>query len=136
MHHAYPLTAIVTVLALLLYFYMGLRVAGARGRYNIPAPAISGNDDFERIFRVQANTLEWLPIFLPSLWMFAFFWRLDWLAAAGGLVWVIGRLAYMIGYSRAAPARSMGFLIQFIGAVFLLLGSLAGAVWLMMHTPR
>ena len=36
-------------------------------------PAISGNPDFERVFRVQMNTLEWLPIFLPSLWLFAIY---------------------------------------------------------------
>ncbi len=52
----------------------------------IKAPAISGHPDFERYFRVQANTLEWMPIFLPSLWLFALYVS-DMGAAAIGLVW-------------------------------------------------
>src|SRR5271168_1855610 len=57
-------TALVTVLAVLFYFYTGARVPGARRQFGVPAPAISGNPDFERVFRVQMNTLECMPIFL------------------------------------------------------------------------
>ena len=67
----HALVAIITLLALLLYFVMSTRVAAARSKYGVAAPAISGNPDFERVFRVQANTLEWLPLFLASLWLFA-----------------------------------------------------------------
>src|SRR5580692_7593032 len=66
-------TALVTVLAILLYFYTGTRVSAARRKFGVPVPAISGNPDFERVFRVQANTLEWMPIFLPLLWLFAYY---------------------------------------------------------------
>jgi glutathione S-transferase len=129
---SHALVAIVTVLALLLYFVMSLRVAGARTRYKIPAPAISGNEDFERIFRVQANTLEWLPIFLPALWMYAVLGHgmilNDRVAAAAGVVWIIGRFLYMTGYSKAAGARSLGFGIQSLATAWLLFGSLIAAV--------
>ena len=64
-------TALVTLLAIGLYFLTGLQVGKARQTFGIKAPAITGNPDFERVFRVQMNTLEWLPIFLPSLWLFA-----------------------------------------------------------------
>lgn len=121
------LVAIVTILALLLYFVMGLRVGQARARFNVPAPATSGNPDFERVYRVQANTLEWLPIFLPSLWMFAAYWDAR-IAAGVGLVWIIGRFLYMTGYSREAAARSTGFGIQALAAAVLLFGALGGAV--------
>lgn len=137
---SHALVAIVTVLALLLYFVMGLRVGGARSRYNIPAPAMHGNSDFERIVRVQANTLEWLPIFLASLWMYAVLGHgmilNDRVAAAVGLVWIAGRFLYMTGYSREAGARSIGFLIQMLATAWLLFGSLVAAVLIIMKTGQ
>ena len=60
----YSLVALVTLLALMLYLWMGLRVGSARGRLGVEAPATTGNPEFERYFRVQSNTLEWLPLFL------------------------------------------------------------------------
>ena len=64
-------TALVTCLAILFYFFTTIQVSKARVAFGIKVPAISGNPDFERVFRVQMNTLEWMPIFLPSLWLFA-----------------------------------------------------------------
>jgi glutathione S-transferase len=137
---SHALVAIVTVLALLLYFVMGLRVGGARARYKIPAPAISGNEDFERIFRVQANTLEWLPIFLPSLWMFAVLGHgpvfNDRVAAVLGLIWIAGRFLYMTGYSKAAGSRSLGFSVQALATAVLLFGSLISAVMAIIATGQ
>ena len=121
--------AIVTILALLLYFYMGLRVGQGRSKYDVPAPAITGNPDFERLFRVQANTLEWLPIFLPALWLFALYWN-DLVAAGLGAVWIVGRYVYMTGYSKAAGSRSAGFGVQAIATAALLFGALGRLVWL------
>ncbi len=125
----HALVAIVTILALLLYVYMGVLVGRARAKYGVLAPAISGDPDFERVFRVQANTLEWLPIFLPSLWLFAYYWN-EPVAAGLGLVWIIGRFQYMLGYSKAAGARSLGFMIQMAATAVLLFGVLGKAVWL------
>jgi glutathione S-transferase len=126
----YPLVAIVTLLALLLYFYMGLRVGQARSKYNVVAPAVTGNPDFERAYRIQMNTLEWLPIFLVSLWLFAASWSSDLIAAAIGLVWILGRILYLTGYSRAAEARGPGFGIQALAAAVLLFGALGRIVWM------
>ncbi len=122
------LVAIVTLLALLLYFYMGLRVGGGRSKYGVEAPATSGNPDFERLFRVQMNTLEWLPIFIPALWLFAFAWN-DLIASAIGLVWIVGRILYMTSYSKAAASRGPGFGIQALAALALLLGALGKIAW-------
>jgi len=127
---SHALVAIVTILALLLYVVMGLRVGQGRSKYNVPAPAISGNADFERLFRVQANTLEWLPIFLASLWLFAVYWD-DRVAALIGVVWIVGRYLYMTGYAREASARSAGFGIQAVATGVLLFGSLGRIVWLL-----
>jgi glutathione S-transferase len=121
--------AIVSLIALLLYFYMGLQVGMGRARFNVPAPAISGNEDFERLFRVQANTLEWLPLFLVSLWLFALYWN-EKVAAGVGLVWIIGRILYMTGYARAAASRSTGFGVQALATAVLLFGALGRIIYL------
>jgi glutathione S-transferase len=125
---SYPWTALVTIAALLVYFYMGLRVGQARGKFGIAAPAVSGHPDFDRAFRIHANTLEWLPLFLASLWLFAVYWN-DVAAAVIGLVWILGRILYLTGYSKAAEARGRGFGIQALAAGVLLFGSLGKIIW-------
>src|SRR5258705_12912901 len=100
----YHFTALVTLLAVLVYFYTSILVSQARGKFGVKLPAISGNPDFERVFRVQMNTLEWMPIFLPSLWLFAIYIS-DGIAAALGAGWVIGRVLYVIGYSKGTEKR-------------------------------
>jgi glutathione S-transferase len=128
----YNYTALVTLLSLLFYFYTTTRVSKARAEFGVKVPAISGNPDFERVFRVQMNTLEWLPIFLPSLWLFAIYIS-DWIAAAIGLVWIAGRIAYLIGYSQAAAKRGPGFGIQALAASVLAAGALGAIVWRIVH---
>jgi glutathione S-transferase len=122
------IVGLVTLLAVLFYFWTGIAVAQARGKYGIKAPAMTGNADFERAVRVQANTLEWLPIFLVSLWMFPTTWATPWLPAALGIVWIVGRFMYMQGYMTAADKRSTGFTVQGIAVILLFLGSLIGVI--------
>lgn len=124
----YRWTALVTLLALLAYFSMSLQVARARGKSGIGAPAMTGDPLLERAVRVQSNTLEWLPIFLASLWLFAIYWNA--LVAAGvGVVWIIGRLLYSAGYMADPAKRSTGFLIQTLASAVLLLGALGKIVY-------
>jgi glutathione S-transferase len=125
-------TAVVTLLASLFYFYTGLRVGRARCKFGIQAPATSGNPEFERMVRVQTNTLEWMPIFLPSLWLFAIFVN-DVGAAAIGIVWIVGRAVYMVGYTAAAEKRHVGFGIQALAAGVLLFGALIGVILRIAH---
>jgi glutathione S-transferase len=127
--HAPLLSAAVTILALILYTYMGLRVGSARSKYKVEAPAITGDPAFERTYRVQVNTLEHLVVFIPVLWLATiYFTRLGWLSPALGLVWVIGRFLYMEGYIAAAGKRSTGFLISGIAELALLILAIAGIV--------
>ncbi|TWT15545.1 MAPEG family protein [Reyranella sp. CPCC 100927] len=120
-------TAIVTLLAIAWYFFLATRVAGARGRFNVKLPATSGHPDFDRIFRVHQNTLEWMPTFLVPLWLCAIYWS-DIAAAAVGLAWIIGRVVYFAGYSKATEKRLPGFLIQTSACLLLFLGAAAGIV--------
>lgn len=120
-------TAIVTLLAVAFYFFLATRVAVARGRFNVQLPATTGNPDFERVFRVHMNTLEWMPTFLAPLWLCAIYLN-DIAAAVLGLVWIGGRILYFTGYSQAVAKRLPGFLIQVAACALLFLGALAGII--------
>ena len=71
MEHRDLYPALVTLLALLVYFWIMIRAGAARGKHGIKAPAITGHPDFERKLRVQQNSLELLIMFIPSLWIFS-----------------------------------------------------------------
>jgi glutathione S-transferase len=128
----YHFTALITCFAILFYFYASIRVGMARKTFGIQAPATTGNPDFERIFRVHMNTLEWMPIFLPSLWLFAVYIS-DSIAAALGVIWIVGRVLYMTGYAQAANKRSVGFGVQWMAATALWLGALGMIIWRIVH---
>ena len=121
------LPALTTLVAVLLYLMTSINVATARGKYKIEAPAIAGNADFERVFRVQMNTLEQLVAFLPALWLFALYVNPAWSSVLGA-VWIAGRALYAVGYARSAPARSKGFVIAFSALAVLWLGAMWGVV--------
>jgi glutathione S-transferase len=123
----YHLTALVTLLAILFFCFTCVNVSLSRAKTGIKVPAMSGHPDFERAFRIQMNTLEWMPIFLPSLWLFAVYIS-DPIAAAIGAVWIVGRIVYFIGYSKAAAKRGPGFAIQGIAAIALWAGALGAVV--------
>ena len=122
----------MTCLSIALYFFTSLRVSKARAAFGIKPPAISGDPGFERVFRVQMNTLEWMPIFLPSVWLFAIYVS-DPIAALIGLVWIVGRILYMTGYSQAPEKRRRGFGIQATAAVVLWAGALFGIIGHFFH---
>lgn len=124
----YHLTALVTLLAIAFYFFTAINVSRSRTKTGVKVPAMSGHPDFERAFRIQMNTLEWMPIFLPSLWLFAIYIS-DTVAAGIGAVWIIGRIVYFIGYSNAAAKRGPGFAIQGTATMALWAGAL-GAILL------
>jgi glutathione S-transferase len=132
----HSLVSLVTLLSIALFFWMGADVARARMRFSVPAPAVTGHPEFERHFRVQANTLEGLVIFLPSLWLFCL--SIDGqrggdlgdkIGAALGLVWIIGRVIYMRSYVRDPASRGLGFGVQALASVLLMIGGLVAVIW-------
>ena len=129
--HAY--VAIVTLLALLTYFWMGLQVGRARAKSGIAAPAMTGDPVLERTIRAHYNTLEWLPLFLVPLWLFAIYWS-DLIAAAVGVVWIVGRIVYQLGYVADPKKREAGFMIQALAVAVLLFGSLGRVIYVLTVT--
>ncbi len=91
----YPYTVGALLLALLVYSWAGFRVGKARSQFGVQAPAVHGNEAFERVFRAHQNTVEQLVIFLPLLAVAAWLWG-DLYAAIYGLVWSLGRLLLVI----------------------------------------
>jgi glutathione S-transferase len=122
-----PYVHIVIGLALAQFLYFALAVAGARGRYKVAAPAVTGNDIFERYLRVQMNTLEQLIVFIPSILLFGQYLS-PYVAAAVGGVFLIGRLVYFFAYVKEPKKREFGFILSFVPTVILLSGAIFGAV--------
>jgi glutathione S-transferase len=117
---------LVISVALLEFLWFGFAVGRAREKYGVKAPATTGNEIFERYFRVQMNTLEQLVVFVPSIVLFARYVEPR-IAAALGLVFVIGRAWYFKRYVRDPSTRSAPFGVSFLPLVILVLGALIGA---------
>jgi len=121
------LTDLITCLALLVYVWNFTAVGQARQKYAIKAPAVTGNPDFERVFRVQQNMVEQLIVFLPALWIFSMTVSPLW-GAVVGAIWVVGRVLYSAAYYSDAEKRGLGFTISALAAAVLLLGGLLGTL--------
>ena len=121
------LVYIVMGLALVQFLFFGYAVGAARGRYGVKAPATTGNEHFERYFRVQMNTLELLVVLVPALPMFAWFVSARWAAALGAL-YLVGRSLYYYTYVRDPAKRSLGYTLSLLPVAALLLGGIGGAI--------
>jgi glutathione S-transferase len=118
-------TAWATLAVLGVYMWTGLNVARARVRYKVPAPAMDGPLGFQSVMRVQANTLEQLPMVLPPMWLCASFVGDAW-GAGGALLWCVGRILYALGYYRDPAKREVGFVTAMAASALLILGTVIG----------
>ncbi|GAB4322916.1 MAG: MAPEG family protein [Leptolyngbyaceae cyanobacterium] len=122
-----PYPAFITLLALILYFVLGINVGRARVKYKVMPPQMSGDPNFERVLRVQQNTLEQLVLFLPAFWLFCQYVSPVW-GSVLGAVWIVGRILYAWGYYQASEKRIPGFGIAALATIALLLGALIGVM--------
>jgi hypothetical protein len=118
---------IVAVLAVLQFVFFGALVGRARGKYGVVAPAVVGNEMFERAYRVQMNTLELLVAFLPGLFLAAKYWS-GTVVAGVGLVYLLGRFIYWRAYMGAPGSRALGYGLSAAPILALLLVALGGAM--------
>lgn len=118
--------AIVTILALGQFVFFSIQVGSMRAKHDVKAPATSGHPEFERMFRIQQNTMEQLVVFIPALWIFGYLVNPDW-AAALGSVFIVGRFVYWSSYRKDPASRGAGFTITFLPTAVMLAWSLIAA---------
>ena len=121
------LPALMTLLAVLWYFYTTIHVARAHAKYKIFAPTMTGDPGLERAVRVQTNTLEQIVAFLPAMWLFAWFGNPRW-AAIACAVWIVGRIIYAVGYWEDAKKRTLGFGITAFALIAVWIAALVSVV--------
>jgi glutathione S-transferase len=110
MERHYPVAAVTLIFGLVV-FGMAATVARLHATTGILAPMTTGDPRLERAFRAHLNTVEWTPIFLPAMWLFAIYWSVPW-AAALGSVWLVGRVVYLYFRSRQAISRIFHTIIR------------------------
>jgi uncharacterized membrane protein YecN with MAPEG domain len=118
---------LIVLLALLQYVWFTGRVGLARGKYGVNAPACDGDENFDRLFRVQQNTMEQLIVFIPASYIFAYYLNELWVLLPG-LAFIIGRFLYSAEYQKDPKSRTPGMAITLLANVALVLGGLFGLV--------
>jgi glutathione S-transferase len=122
-------TAIATLAIGFFYFYTAFRVGNLRGKHDIKAPATSGHPVFDRAYRVQLNTLEQMGIFLPFLWVAAFYpTRWPWLGPLIGFIWLIGRIIYLRGYMADPNKRLIGAMMGGLSSMLMFIVAVTGVL--------
>jgi len=121
------MVAIITALALAQFVFFGIQVGRMRGKHGVSAPEIVGDPEFMRAFRIHQNTMEQLVVFVPSLWIFSYYWDPKW-GAGIGLIYIATRFVYYLDYLKDPKARGRGFGIGFVTISVLLVGGAAGAI--------
>jgi glutathione S-transferase len=116
---------LIVLLALLQYVFFTGRVGLGRGKYKIDAPACEGDEKFERLFRVQQNTMEQLIVFIPATYAFAYYLSPKWVLAVGA-VFIISRFLYATEYVKDPKTRTPGMALTLAANVVLVLGALFG----------
>jgi uncharacterized MAPEG superfamily protein len=118
---------LVILLALLQFIYFSARTGMAREKYGVNAPKTVGHETWERIYRVQQNTMEQLVIFIPGMLAFAYFVSPRW-ALVPGVLYLIGRQLYSYMYITDPKTRAPGVALSFFSNIALTIGALVGLV--------
>lgn len=124
-----PYVDLVAILAMLQFFFFSVMTGRARVVTGIKAPATSGHEDFERVYRVQMNTLELLVMFFPALLLAGkYFPGLTWLVAGLGLIYIIGRFVYWRAYIADPAKRGLGFALSILPILLLISMTIVGII--------
>lgn len=116
---------LVVVLAVAQLLFFGVQTGKARRDAGLKAPAMTGHDGFERMYRVQMNTIETLIAFFPALYVAAQHWP-AYIVAPLGAIYLIGRQLYWRGYVQDPSRRGLGFMMSIIPVFTLVLLGLLG----------
>ncbi len=118
---------LIGMLAVAQFFFFSFMTGVARGKSGLKAPAVTGDEGFERMYRVQVNTLELLAIFLPSLFIAGKHWS-PVVVSVLGLVYLCGRFIYWRAYIGNPDKRRIGFILSMLPTLVLMIMAISGAV--------
>ncbi len=118
---------IVIMVALIQYEYFATITGTSRSKHGVHPPKTTGNETWERLFRIQQNTLEQLIVFVPGVVAFAWFVSPKWVIVPG-VAFIAGRQLYSWSYLKDPKGRGPGFAMTFLSNAALVIGSLIGAV--------
>ena len=116
---------LVAILAVIQFIAFGALTGRARARAGLKAPAVTGDEGFERMYRVQMNTLEVMVVFLPALFLAARYWSPVFVAATGA-VYLVGRLLYWRAYVADPARRGPGVALSMLPTLVLAIAALVG----------
>ena len=116
---------LIVLLALLQYVFFTMRVGLGRGKYKVDAPSCEGDENFERLFRVQQNTMEQLIVLIPATYAFAYYMSSKWVLIPGA-IFIIGRFLYSAEYVKDPKSRTPGMALTLLANVVLIMGALFG----------
>ena len=118
---------LIAALALLQMIFFTIMTGKARVKSGLKAPAVTGDENFERMYRVQVNTLEVIIAFLPALFLAANHWSGE-LVSGLGVVYLIGRLIYWRAYVSNPAKRGLGFILSILPTLILIILAIIGSV--------
>lgn len=117
---------LIILLALLQLFVFAQLTGMARLKYKVAAPAVTGNENFERYYRVQMNTIELIILFVPSIYIASIYWS-PYLMASLGVIYLMGRVLYFFAYTRGKN-RAAGYLMSLIPTLVFIVAGIAGVI--------
>ncbi|GJP70871.1 hypothetical protein CLOP_g1765 [Closterium sp. NIES-67] len=115
---------LVAAATVVLNFWMSAGVMSARKKYNVQYPLLYASEshknakEFNCVQRAHQNSLEVLPLFLVFLLTSGV--PYPWTSTVLGVIFLLGRIGYFLGYSTGRPeARYNGgfWMIGFLGLV-------------------
>ena len=115
----------IILIALLQFIFFTARTGFSRGKYDVKAPKTVGNERWERIYRIQQNTLEQLDIFIPSMVIFSLYVSATWVLLPG-ILFIAGRHIYSRLYLQSPENRGPGMILSFFSNIALVIGNLIG----------
>ncbi len=118
---------LIGMLAVLQFFFFSFLTGLARGKSGLKAPAVTGDENFERIYRVQINTLEMLAAFLPALFIAGNHWP-PVVVSIPGLIYLIGRFVYWRAYISNPDTRRLGFMLSMLPVLVLIIMAIGGVI--------
>ncbi len=119
---------LIIILAVIQFMSLSFLVGPARVTYGIEAPATSGNEDWERRFRVHQNTMEQLVAFVPAIYLCATYASVP-LAIVCGVIYLVGRAHYAYSYIKDPKLRAPGMILSFFPTFAMALAALGALLW-------